>query len=78
MNGARQETQNLLSSFSVPDMFFYLVYIALEMLNSQEAQRWGCEARSTSYFKQFSLLILKKERKEHLVKAAEEYIKVKY
>lgn len=63
----------------MPDVFFYLAYIALEVLNSQGAQRWGgCEARSTSYFKQFSLLILKKERKEHVVKAAEEYIKVKY
>lgn len=62
----------------MPDVFFYLVYIALEVLNSRGARRWECEARSTSYFKQFSLLILKKERKEHVVKAAEEYIKVKY
>lgn len=74
----RRETQNLLLSFSTPDVFFYLVYSALEVLNSQGVWRWGCEARSTSYFKQFSLLILKKERKEHVVKTAEEYIKVKY
>lgn len=78
MNVTRRETQNLLSSFSMPDVFFYLVCIALEVLNSQGAWRWGSEARSTSYFKQFSLLVLKKERKEHVVKAAEEYIKVKY
>lgn len=62
----------------MPDVFFCLVYIALEVLNSQGAWRWECAARSTTYFKQFSLLILKKERKEHVVKAAEEYIKVKY
>lgn len=62
----------------MPDVFFYLAYIVLEALKSEGAQRWGCEARSASYFKQLSLLILKKERKEHVVKAAEEYIKVKY
>lgn len=62
----------------MPDVFFYLVYIVLEVLNSQGARRWGCEVRCASYFKQFSLLVLKKERKEHVVKAGEEYIKVKY
>lgn len=31
-----------------------------------------------SYFKQLSVLTLKKQRREHVVKAAEEYIKVKY
>lgn len=69
---------SILLSLSMPDAFFYLVYIALEVLKSQGARRWGCEARSARYFKQFSLLILKKARKEHVVKAAEEYIKVKY
>jgi len=58
--------------------FFSLVCIALEVLNSPGARRWGCEARSMSYFKHFSVLALKKERREHVVKAAEEYIKVKY